>query len=311
MSLFAGKECVYCHKTFKDGDDVVVCPICGAPHHRECYNKEHKCALENLHGTDEEWGKKNKLNYAAKPLVNNNNNKQNNQNPNPEEMPDIDNFSVYGFMDKNDTIDDVGADELAEFVGKGSYYYLTKFKKMKETGKNTWNFWAFLFNFLYFFYRKLYKQGIILIMVAIISSIPPFMVVNQFTQQMALASETEIVTVTSAQRILMDMMNPEVNPNFNSFNFWMTASSIMSIVNCIIAFYVGFHANKAYMKHCIEKIKYTRAAVMDYKENPNYRYSLHVIGGVSFQKAMFALLGYGLFRLVASFIIVMMGTPMV
>lgn len=34
------------------GDDVVTCPDCGTPHHRECYQELGKCANKNLHGTD-------------------------------------------------------------------------------------------------------------------------------------------------------------------------------------------------------------------------------------------------------------------
>ena len=30
--------------------DRVVCPECGAPHHRECYNKNGGCAFTAQHG---------------------------------------------------------------------------------------------------------------------------------------------------------------------------------------------------------------------------------------------------------------------
>ena len=35
-----GHKCVSCHKLFKEGDDIVVCPECGAPYHRACYAAE-------------------------------------------------------------------------------------------------------------------------------------------------------------------------------------------------------------------------------------------------------------------------------
>ena len=37
---FTEYKCPVCDKQFKKGDDVVVCPECGAPHHRECYEKK-------------------------------------------------------------------------------------------------------------------------------------------------------------------------------------------------------------------------------------------------------------------------------
>lgn len=37
---FTEYKCPVCDKQFKKGDDIVVCPECGAPHHRECYEKK-------------------------------------------------------------------------------------------------------------------------------------------------------------------------------------------------------------------------------------------------------------------------------
>ncbi|MEE1006612.1 MAG: RING finger protein, partial [Acutalibacteraceae bacterium] len=52
-----GVTCVRCHAYLFDDDDVVYCPVCGAPHHRECYNELGHCALEALHGTDNQYDK--------------------------------------------------------------------------------------------------------------------------------------------------------------------------------------------------------------------------------------------------------------
>lgn len=45
-------KCPVCSKNFTDGDDVVVCPECGAPHHRECYENTGHCFYEDRHGED-------------------------------------------------------------------------------------------------------------------------------------------------------------------------------------------------------------------------------------------------------------------
>ena len=45
------KECVVCHKPLTEHDDVVFCPECGAPYHRECYEKEGHCVFEEKHGS--------------------------------------------------------------------------------------------------------------------------------------------------------------------------------------------------------------------------------------------------------------------
>ncbi len=46
---FTDYSCPVCGERFKNGDDVVVCPECGAPHHRECYDKNGKCFYEDRH----------------------------------------------------------------------------------------------------------------------------------------------------------------------------------------------------------------------------------------------------------------------
>lgn len=49
---FTEYKCPVCGEQFKKGDDVVVCPECGTPHHRECYEKEGHCHFADRHGDD-------------------------------------------------------------------------------------------------------------------------------------------------------------------------------------------------------------------------------------------------------------------
>ncbi len=46
---FTQYSCPVCDKRFVSGDDVVVCPECGAPHHRECYEQLGHCFYEDRH----------------------------------------------------------------------------------------------------------------------------------------------------------------------------------------------------------------------------------------------------------------------
>ncbi len=47
--------CQICKKNFTKQDQVVVCPHCGAPYHKECYDKEGHCAYEAKHATGFEY----------------------------------------------------------------------------------------------------------------------------------------------------------------------------------------------------------------------------------------------------------------
>ena len=55
MANYTGKKCFSCGEVFKDGDDIVVCPECGTPYHRECYLKEGKCINDALHESCQSW----------------------------------------------------------------------------------------------------------------------------------------------------------------------------------------------------------------------------------------------------------------
>lgn len=57
MFFSEGQSCPVCQKPFQKEDDIVVCPVCGAPHHRSCYNESGHCHFEATHGTADQWSR--------------------------------------------------------------------------------------------------------------------------------------------------------------------------------------------------------------------------------------------------------------
>lgn len=55
MANYTGSKCEYCKKIFTDSDDIVVCPECGTPYHRECYLEAGECINTELHERGEDW----------------------------------------------------------------------------------------------------------------------------------------------------------------------------------------------------------------------------------------------------------------
>ena len=47
--------CPVCGINFNETDDVVVCPICGTPHHRHCWNETGRCINEEKHAEGFIW----------------------------------------------------------------------------------------------------------------------------------------------------------------------------------------------------------------------------------------------------------------
>lgn len=52
---YINSVCDGCGLPLREEDDIVVCPECGTPQHRECYKKENRCVNEHRHSEDFEW----------------------------------------------------------------------------------------------------------------------------------------------------------------------------------------------------------------------------------------------------------------
>lgn len=48
-------ECPVCKKKFHEGDDIVICPSCGAPYHRHCYVEAGHCLFSEQHSPGFEY----------------------------------------------------------------------------------------------------------------------------------------------------------------------------------------------------------------------------------------------------------------
>ena len=55
MSKYIGQPCTSCRNVFKEGDEIVVCPECGSPYHKNCYQLEGRCINTLLHESGSEW----------------------------------------------------------------------------------------------------------------------------------------------------------------------------------------------------------------------------------------------------------------
>lgn len=66
MFFYEGLKCPVCNKPFEESEDIVACPHCGLPHHRECWKQHGHCFAEDLHGTPEQWTRENTP-YTAPP----------------------------------------------------------------------------------------------------------------------------------------------------------------------------------------------------------------------------------------------------
>lgn len=218
MSNYNGTKCISCKEIFKDSDDVVVCPVCGTPYHRECYNKEGKCINIGLHESSDSWkpeyeqfnsedeqsaqtvrcircGAENPqqglfCQKCGMPLSSGGNHyrpfNSDNQNMNPRDFErqfgaggGVNGFNTV-VLDENTELDGIKLDDYANYVGKNPLSFLANFVRFSKTGgKVALNFGALIFPELYFFYRKMPWLGVVFMMFTVLFSIPSIIMLGQ------------------------------------------------------------------------------------------------------------------------------------
>lgn len=181
MSLdIKGKSCSVCHAYLFEEDDVVYCPVCGAPHHRECYAKLGHCALEELHGTENQYDKvEAQRNVEIKEETHSNKNRvkcpmceevyddflnhcPKCQTPNFRVSDGFTPFDLLGGVPKDmDVGKGVTANEAKRFVLSNTQRYIPKFAAANAGKKASWNWMAFLFPCPWFLGRRMYLYGVL------------------------------------------------------------------------------------------------------------------------------------------------------
>ena len=170
MSIYNNCVCPVCKKQFEDGDDIVVCPECGTPHHRECYNSIHHCAnadlhsegydfykenIENKKSNNEKPSEKDKNGYYIPPVsfgtsIGAGNDPDPGINNTPDMDPDDNGEPIFGsfqqpvqpiftvkspYQNDDETIDGQSVADIAITVRTNTQPFITKFKKMEKTKK--------------------------------------------------------------------------------------------------------------------------------------------------------------------------------
>ena len=224
--------CSVCGKPFTENDDVVVCPVCGTPHHRTCWAREGHCANEALHEQGFAWqfpedkdplkqldeqkkkahspapdfsfknGEKvvecprcGALNYendafcmkCHAPLKERQNPTdppqgaawQQNNAPQGYDQADphrlaYDNQRLYGGLDPNILIDGIPVAEYSDYIGGNAPgKIIRRIAGMERYDRKvSFNFAAFIFGPIWFFYRKMYRSGVkALVLITLLAAI--------------------------------------------------------------------------------------------------------------------------------------------
>ncbi len=277
---FTNEKCPVCNNTFKEDDDIAVCPECGTPHHRECYKENTKCANHEKHSENFRW-EPDFVTPEIKEIPKQETEKQPilNTEQNPFFSMRIDNIPPL-LNGSFEDFDDVKAEDVALFVRQDSEKYVSKFHQIKN-GKITWNWAAFIFTPYWFFYRKLHKIGVVFLALSLLLSVgfsllPPvqslFSDLSEWSTKYSVEnlnkmSEEEIMTASNESLTLMRENSTGVLLVFSQ--------SALSLGLQLLA---GVMGNKWYCNYTLKKVKQIKEKEKDSK---NLKLQLLQQGGTS------------------------------
>lgn len=189
---YNGEKCVACGELFAADDDIVVCPQCGSPHHRECYKKANSCANTALHETGGKWKPSSD---GEADVVKYDNISEDESIPHAEAYGgsagqeggvnvgmfregDLNSALAFIGFDPNEDIGGATVKEVSQFVGPNTLYYIPIFKRMKDFGtKISFNLSCLLLPPLYFANRRMWGWAIISAILMVILATPDMMLI--------------------------------------------------------------------------------------------------------------------------------------
>lgn len=324
---FKDKRCPVCGVPFDENDDIVVCPECGTPQHRTCYERIGKCVNADKHGDGFNWGEEDSddksicpscgaenakdamfCSSCAHPLGDDpvKNNTQNNSNKppfgntaNPQGFPfgagGIDPsavYSSYGISMDEEFAPGVTAQDCESYVKNNHFYYLPVFKNIKRFGRSRFNLSSALFTGAWFLYRKLYVAGGIFIALIAACFVTEAFFINDFLRTYSEIQQTLGTTASSVQII-----------NYAFYNLSMSElirfllPCIANLVMFVTMFISGLVGNRIYFNHTVKKIK----NIKDSKPS-NLKEALGNTGGVNTIAAVVVMVCYFAFNFIIQII---------
>ncbi len=306
---YLNEVCPVCKKEFSDEDDIVVCPVCGTPHHRECYSESGVCANEKQHLSGFEWKPTNAVKETPKAFGKQPHIKTvvcpNCHRENPAEEPNCIYCSARLYNDPSafakaqpfptnmpyatqvieispdDTLGSHKVGEVAQYVQMNAHSYIPKFFKQEKTGKKfSFNWAAFFFSPYWFFFRKMNVIGIVLMMISLL-------VTGFCTNQNFVDASNKYYTC--AEQYVQGEVSQEEMTQASMELIKTPEVIIMTVTEGAIKIFSGIFANKFYKKK-IEKdltdIKSERLS------DDEYRLKVFKRGGVSNVMFGISLIGF-------------------
>lgn len=286
MFYYEGLSCPVCKKAFQSEDDIVVCPQCGLPHHRSCWQSIGHCYAAEQHGTAQQWSRDRDSAQTSSDAEDASPSEQTcphckTKNVKYAEFctrcgraltaedwhsatpkaPYVGEYSPYGQSHEGysstERIGETNAADLAAVVSNNCHYYIPRFRRIEQSGRGGWNWAAFILSPIWLFYRKQYKLGILYFVMQLLSNVATSIVYAPVQ-----TAKTDAAVEAALAEIVQDPL------------FFLAAA--LSFIYFALQVLLGIRANHFYLRHCETKIIAEREKVSDLSAS-----ELSAVGGVS------------------------------
>lgn len=242
MPKYYGCPCEGCAKPLTLQDDIVVCPDCGAPYHRACYDKLGQCIHAPAHKAGYEWGfpyqdtdlrtcpscgertlrseERCRCCGAAMPPESASRPEGSTRERSAEEEAfDYESFyrrfeqtvadplhrNLRAAFGKDELIDEIPSQDWMDYIGSAAPIYLNDYSRMQlQNTKVSLSFSALLFGPFYFFYRKAWKPAFAFLAAELLVSLPALISLMQATNSpfAPAMSESALVILSRIMTVL-------------------------------------------------------------------------------------------------------------
>lgn len=275
-----GEKCPICQGYLFDDDDIAYCPVCGAPHHRDCFVATGHCGLEAAHGTAQQYRQPEKADlktaeadgehqsataertcsFCQKPLQGATPFCPHCGRPVAPFKTGGQPFTAagpYAALNKEEKLTEtVTVGEMANYVGPNAPRYINRFKALGKTKKTGWNWAAFFFPQGWFFYRKIYFPGALFLILMAVGTL--------FT----LGSNSLLDKIPQEMQNSYSLMTDYLLQNLTAADYGILFTvAIGSVLKILVRVFAALFADRLYLNTALERIAAAKAGE-NYAEQP-------------------------------------------
>lgn len=283
---YKGVKCPVCGLEFEDSDDVVVCPDCGTPHHRECYEIEGHCANVSKHTEGFEWKKDSKskaddedkpyvvcmacrskndpellfCRVCGHPLERAYRERNTGFGPGSSSFPGFPFDPMLATKPEQNFDENVTRDDLTAVVKVNTFYYLNIFTRIKRLNLSKFNFPAFFFSGAWMLYRKMYGLGAFFTAVYFAATL-----ISLFFLPQSLEIQSALLAKLGSRYSYNELYQAVLGLSVEQMIVYIIPT-IMQFVKFVFMIIAGVMGNRMYYKRCKQKVKKVKAEEKDEKK---------------------------------------------